>query len=128
MTDENVGSDQDNSHQITNQEFISKMISRTTSIPDQDNSHQITNQGSRDDLLFWPPVMYAFLYVFAPFEATGAFAFLAQSFLSWVALLQFVFGIVQVIARKDFGWAHISSALLVALMRYGPFHLFLDYR
>ena len=96
MTDENVGSDQDNSHQITNHP------PRTGCLP------------------FWPPVMYAFL---APFGPIGALAMVAKMVLIIVALWQFVFGIFLLTDKDNSGWAHISSALLVALMRYGPFLL-----
>ena len=102
MTDENVGSD-------------------------QDNSHQMPNHRPRTDLVFsfpfWPPVMYAFLYFIAPFGPIGALAKVAKMVLSIVALVQFVFGIFLLTEKDNSGWAHISSALLVALMRYGPFLL-----
>ena len=99
MTDENVGSDQDNSHQMPNHQ------PRTGCLP------------------FWPPVMYAFLYFIAPIGPIGALAMIAKMFLIIWALNQFVFGILLLIAKDNSGWAHISSALLVALMRYGPFLL-----
>ena len=99
MTDENVGSDQDNSHQMPN------------------------HQPRTGCLSFWPPVMYAFLYFIAPFGPIGALAMVAKMVLSIVALVQFVFGIFLLTEKDNSGWAHISSALLVALMRYGPFLL-----
>ena len=102
MTDENVGSD-------------------------QDNSHQMPNHRPRTGLLFsfpfFPPVMYALLYVVAPIGPIGGFAMIAKMFLVIWALVQFVFGILLLRAKDNSGWAHISSALLVALMRYGPFLL-----
>ena len=103
MTDENVGSD-------------------------QDNSHQMPNHRPRTDLVFsfpfWPPVMYAFLYFYGPlaFEPIDALAMLAKILLIifWVALGHFVFGILRLIDKDNSGWDHILSALLVALMRHGP--------
>ena len=66
---------------------------------------------------------YAFLYFIAPFGPIGALAMRVKMVLIIVALLQFGFGIFLLTDKDNSGWAHISSALLVALMRYGPFLL-----
>ena len=88
-----------------------------------DQAPQTTNQGPPIGELatFLPPIMYAFLYFVAPIGPIFELAMFAQMLLFIWALGQFISGSLLVIAKDNSGWAYISSALLVALMRYGPF-------